>query len=190
MLRRSFLRMLAGGFVAGMVRLPDVFANDQAGPPAERRRETVAERLGERMTAILGGATKVEAFRIADRPSEKAEREHVSGYPVLSTAKEQGKEFAMRLSSLLQEENSLFSAQARCFNPGVAFRLWKDQESVDVIVCYQCTGLRLIARDGEGREIRRTGGGFKANSDAWVKLAKQAFPEDKEIQALGERGRL
>jgi hypothetical protein len=160
-------------------------------PAGGDRRQTVAERLGERMVEILKGATKVEAFRVRGQPAEKAEQgKSVGGYPVTATAKEQGPDFARRLGALVQEENSLFSAQARCFNPGVAFRLWKEKESVEVVVCYQCWGLRLAARDAEGKEIHRTGGGFKANFDAWVKLAKEAFPDDKQIQSLGEtRGR-
>jgi hypothetical protein len=183
MLRRSFLKVLAGGVLAGMV--PAVYARDSKPP-----RESVAERLGERMTAILKGATKAEAFRIADKPLEKPEGKHVSGYPVLSAAKEQGKDFAKRLSALVQDEKSLFSAQARCFSPGVAFRLWKDKESVDVVVCYMCSGVRLTARDADGKVLHQTGGGFKDNYDAWVKLAKEAFPDDKQIQTLGEGGRL
>jgi hypothetical protein len=183
MLRRSFLQVLAGGVLAGVV--PAVYAKN---PHATRER--VAEKLGERMTAILNGATKAEAFRIADKPLEKPEGQHVSGYPVLSAAKEQGKDFAKRLSALVQDEKSLFSAQARCFSPGVAFRLWKDKESVDVVVCYMCWGLRLTARDADGEVLHQTGGGFKANYNAWVKLAKEAFPEDQQIQGLGEGGRL
>jgi hypothetical protein len=183
MLRRSFLQVLAGGVLAGMV--PAVSAGD-----SKAARESVADKLGKPMTAILNGATKTEAFRIADKPSEKSEGKHVSGYPILTAAKEQGKEFAKRLAALIQDEKSLFSAQARCFSPGVAFRLWKEKESVDVVVCYQCSGLRLTARDADGKVLHQTGGGFKANYDAWVKLAKEAFPDDKQIQALGEGGRL
>ena len=145
----------------------------------------MAETLGERMTTILKGATRVEAFRVDPKRSKKPQGKHVDGLTVLSTAKEQGTQFAKRLSELLQDEKSLLSEQARCFFPGVAFRLWKEKESVDVVVCYQCTGLRLIARDGAGGELHRTGGGFKANYDAWVKLAKEAFPDDKQIQGLG-----
>jgi len=183
MLRRSFLKVLAGGVLTGMV--PAVYARDSKPP-----RESVAEKLGERTTGILDGATKAEAFRIGDKPSEKPEGKHVSGYPVLSAAKEQGKDFAKRLAALLQEEKSLFSAQARCFSPGVAFRLWKENESVDVVVCYMCSGLRLTARDADGKVLHQTGGGFKENYDAWAKLAKAAFPDDKQIHALGEGGRL
>jgi hypothetical protein len=183
MLRRSFLQVLAGGVLAGVV--PAVYAKN---PKATR--ETVAEKLGEHMTAILNGATRAEAFRIAHKPLETPEGKHVSGYPILSAAKEQGKDFAKRISALVQDEKSLFSAQARCFSPGVAFRLWKEKESVDVVVCYMCWGLRLTARDADGKVLHQTGGGFKANYDAWVKPAKETFPEDKQIQGLGEGGRL
>ena len=187
MLRRKFLALMAGGVAAGLTGLPAVLAVDKSRPGD--RAETVAERLGGRMVEILKGATKVEVFRVSGKPAEKAEPgKSIGGYPILSTGKEQGQDFARRLSSLVQEENSLFSTQARCFNPGVAFRLWKDKESVEVVVCYQCWGLRLAARDAEGKEIHRTGGGFKANFGAWVKLAKEAFPDDKQIQSLGETG--
>jgi hypothetical protein len=183
MLRRAFLRFMAGGVVAGIMPLPSVRAKDGPKP------ETVGERLGEATTRILNGATRVEAFRVGDKPAEKPEGKQVGGYAVLSAAGEKRKDFAKRLASLVQDEKSLFSAQARCFSPGVAFRLWNERESVDVVVCYKCWGLRLTARDAAGKVLHRTGGGFKENFDAWVKLAKAAFPDDNEMQGLegGER---
>jgi hypothetical protein len=190
MLRRSFLKVLAGGVLAGALPLAVTHAKDGEKPAAKEPREKVAETLGEQTIAILNGATKAEAFRIASSPSKNPEGKHVDGYPILSAAKEPAKDFAKQLSSLVQDERSLFSEQARCFTPGVAFRLWKDKESVDVVVCYQCWGLRLTARDADGKVLHRTGGGFKANHDAWVKLAKKAFPDDKEIQGLGDGKRL
>ena len=184
--RRTFLRMVAGGVIAGVVRLPELQAGEVKQLGAQESKQKVAEELGDRMIGILNGATKVEAFRIAGRPADKPEGKHVNGHAVLSAAKEQGKEFARRLAALVQDEKSLFSAQARCFNPGVAFRLWKEKESVDVVVCYQCSNLRLVARDAGGKDLHTVAGGFKENYDAWTRIAKDAFPDDKEVQALGD----
>jgi len=149
--------------------------------------DKVKKKLGEPTLKILAGATRVECFRIGGRPSDevKPAGKQIDGYPIVSKAKEQGRAYATKLAAALQDENSLFSQQARCFFPGVGFRIWNDKkESVDVIVCYMCTGLRLVARDANGKERKRTGGGFKANWALWVQLAKEAFPDDREIQKL------
>jgi hypothetical protein len=84
-------------------------------------------------------------------------------------------EFAAKLAAAVQEEQSLFSVQARCFLPGVGFRLWRGKESVDVIVCYLCTGLRLVAPDAEGKVLGRAGGGFSANWSCWSASPKRRF---------------
>jgi hypothetical protein len=68
----------------------------------------------------------------------------------------------------------------------VAFRLWKDKESVDVIVCFGCSNLRVIARDADGKELAKASGGFGPDKSDLLKLTKEAFPDDKEIQGIGE----
>jgi hypothetical protein len=185
---RMTARSLAGLAGLLLVLAVSLLSADEK-PAGKEPSEKVKKHLGEATLKILHGATRVECFRIGGKPAEKAAdpAKDIDGYPVVVTGKEQGKEFAAELAALLLEEKSLFGGQARCFFPGVGFRLWKEKESVDVIVCYLCTGLRIVARDPEGKVVKQTGGGFGGNWASWVKLAQQAFPEDAEIKALDSK---
>lgn len=142
----------------------------------------------DRTIAILSGATKVEVFRtdgyndIATAKEKKPDEKRMGGYLVTAQGQDQGKEFAAKLSKILFDDRTYSNARAKCFWPGVAYRVWKDQECIDVLICFKCDNLYC------GPPIERT---FE-NASFWdsplrselVGLAKQAFPEDKQIQAL------
>ena len=147
--------------------------------------------LGEAAQKILAGATRVECFRIDPRTTAKADDKpagkHIDGYPIASTAKEQGREFATKLADVLNDKKS-YGPPARCFFPGVGFRAWKDKDSVDVIICYACSNFYTVTRNAEGKEVARTQlAGFGANWAAFVQLAKDAFPDDPAIQKLNTK---
>jgi hypothetical protein len=144
--------------------------------------------LPEPALKILSGATRVECFRIDPRTADKGEgkpsAKHIDGYPFTATAKEQGRDFAGKLTAALKEEKS-YGPPARCFFPGVGFRAWKDKESVDVVICYMCSNFYAVARDADGKEVARTQlTGFGGNWAAFVELAKAAFSDDPAIQKL------
>src|SRR5262245_11625372 len=92
--------------------------------------------LGEDLIRIIGGATRVTAFRIdarlEPRPARSASSpaSAIEGHPVLATAPEQGPEFAARLARLLFDAaNYDFERAKACeFTPGVVFRLWRGGE--------------------------------------------------------------
>ena len=147
--------------------------------------DQVKKHLGEATIAVLQGATKVEAFRIEPEP-EKLDGSLIGGYPIKATGKQQNKEFAARLTTVLLDEKTLFGRQAKCFEPGIAFRLWKDKESVEVMICFDCKNLRLDTRNADGKQVKSTTGAFGPDIQPLLKLAKEAFPDDKEIQAIKE----
>lgn len=148
--------------------------------------DKLQKQLGNEALAVLDGATRVEVFRI--KPRKEAAKEQIAGYPITAPGKEQGKEFAAELASVLKDDKTWFGTGARCFIPGVAFRVWKDKESVDVIICFGCSNFHLVARDAAGKEVRMTGGAFGPTNGPLLKLAKKAFPDDKEIQGIVEKG--
>jgi hypothetical protein len=144
--------------------------------------------LPEAALKILSGATRVECFRIDPRTADTGEgkpgAKHIDGYPITATAKEQGRDFADKLTAALKDEQS-YGPAARCFFPGVGFRAWKDKESVDVVICYMCSNFYVVAHDADGKEVARTQlAGFQGNWAAFVQLAKAAFPDDPAIQQL------
>src|SRR5262249_14897406 len=92
--------------------------------------------------------------------------------------------FAAKLTAALKDEKS-YGLAARCFFPGVGFRAWKDKESVDVVICYLCSNFYIVAHAADGKELGRTQlAGFRENWATFVQLAKEAFPDDAEIQKL------
>jgi hypothetical protein len=159
-----------------------------AFPAIVKGGEAPKQGLPEAARKILSGATRVECFRIDPRTSdsgdEKPGGKAIDGYPITATAKEQGRAFAGKLVDALNDEKS-YGPPARCFFPGVGLRVWKGKESLDVIICFSCSNFYVVARDEDGKEVARTAqAGFDAAITSWVKLARQAFPDDAAIQKL------
>jgi hypothetical protein len=147
--------------------------------------------FGDEVLDFLKGATKVEAFRIKPEKTDKEGVKTVGGYPITATGKEQGKDFAGKLRDVVMSKDTYEGRGAKCFEPGVAFRAWTDKkESVEVIICFHCSNLALIAYDANGKAVVKDVFGAFGGTPSWtalVKLAKEAFPDDKEIQALPEK---
>jgi hypothetical protein len=153
----------------------------------------VKERLGDKTVAILQGATRVEVFRIDPDVSAKGAK-RIGGYAITATGKERDKEFTGKLADALLDDGTYFGDQAKCFEPGVAFRLWKDKESVEVVICFHCANLKITAKGATGEPVDDGGspkiGGFAGDKGSYgrlANLAKEAFPDDKDIQALKDK---
>ena len=89
---------------------------------------------------------------------------------------------------LASDDSYLFGTGKGCLmRPGVAIRLTgADKTVVNIILCYECQVLGVTVRDAAGKELHESGGVFDPAEAALVKLAKDAFPDDKEIQGLKE----
>jgi hypothetical protein len=165
-------------------------AAEDKGPPAE-----VRERFGEQTIAIVQGATRVEVFRIDGRdyldPKKEVGKQdkRFGGYAVTATGKEQGEKFAAAAAKvLLDGKNYDFVGAKGCkFDPGVGLRFWKGKESADVVVCYRCNELKVTAPDPEKQGVKSPYADFDPGRAAFVKLAQEAFPDDKDIQGLKVR---
>jgi hypothetical protein len=154
--------------------------------------KAVKELLGDKTVAILQGATRVEVFRIDPDDSAKGAK-RIGGYAITASGKEQDKEFTGKLADALLDDATYFGDQAKCYEPGVAFRIWKDKESVEVVICFHCANLKLTAKGAKGDAIddgrNPKSGGFGGDKGSYgrlAKLAKEAFPDDKNIQALSD----
>ena len=143
--------------------------------------------LGDRTITILTGATKVETFRLDDThdPSFEEPRE-IRLYPLVAKGQEQGEAFARSLSGvLLNGKTYLGPNDTSCLtNPSVAFRLWKGRECVEVILCFHCDQMLITTKDAGGRIIHKAYTEMNFSRPALLSLAQEAFPADREIQAL------
>jgi len=155
--------------------------------------DRVKELLGPKVMAILSDADRVEVFRI-DGYSQAGELRHkpgprMGGFLVIGQGDDQGKEFARDLAAVLFKDQTYFdNPRDKCFWPGVAYRVWKDKQRVDVLMCFLCDNVALTAKDDDPGKEKWAGGSFLGTSSRslLVKLAKRAFPDDPEIIELKE----
>jgi hypothetical protein len=146
-----------------------------------------ASHLDGSTRAIIAGATKVEVFRI-DGNEQKAGTDgerRIGGFLVLTQEQDQGKEFAQRLAEVVLNEEAYTEESAKCFLPGVVFRAWKGPECVDVVICFKCDNFYC----GSPKPYVTENASFSGSPlrPQLVRLAKEAFPGDKEIQDLEEK---
>ena len=158
---------------------------------AQRLRDS----LSLRGVAILEGAQRVECFRVAatrfvdpTAPVVEVGGGEVAGRHVLATGKTQGPDFAARLAAVLLGDGVTRGDEPREFLPGVAFRVWKGKEAVEVLVSFATDrlGAHVVGEPGGAGDPQNLQD-FAAARAALVRLAKGAFPNDGEIQGLPER---
>lgn len=145
--------------------------------------------IDDRTVTILKKADKVEVFRVdgtwphkPPAPSEQA----ISGWRVLSQGRDQGPEFAARLADILADEASYSQKFAGCFDPGVGYRIWRGKDRVDFIICFHCDNFYL-GPPVKGKMVSETASFYETPARRrLVRLAKEAFPNDPDIQGLWE----
>jgi hypothetical protein len=108
---------------------------------------TRTSRIDSRTRNILAGATRVEVFRtdgqngpLGDNQKEAGES-RIGGYLVTGQGQDKGKQFADKLAEILSDGKTYSDQYAKCFWPAIAFRVWKEKESVEVLICFRCDNL-------------------------------------------------
>ncbi|MBL8795634.1 MAG: hypothetical protein JNM56_17140 [Planctomycetia bacterium] len=150
--------------------------------PAESALNTAA-------VAALANAERVEAFRVDPLSHDATTTDgRIEGYRITATAPAQGRTFAARLGQVLQDERTYYTGPAKgCkFSPGVVFRAWSGGSAVSVVLCFECDQLRATTRDEQGWVVHEARADCDPGRAALVRLAKEVFTEDAEIQDLVE----
>lgn len=151
--------------------------------------------LGDRTLWAIKNVTRVETFRVSPPLHQLSEKTNLNGKrtvakcAVISEGKSLGRDSAKQLSSaLLAAISSDFKQTHTSFQPGVAFRLWHNDEAVDVAVCFQCSNMNVAEYSQTGTTSRSFS--YLRSIDSihpvLVKLAKKAFPNDRQIQQIKE----
>ena len=156
--------------------------------PAADRPKNPKELLGEKALELLKGGTKVEVFRVdSDKP--EAGDKAVAGYRITAVGKDRDKEFAKAVWEVAKSDGTydFTSAKGCIFRPGVAFRVWKGEESVVLVICFACDQMAIVTLDKDGKAVARAHAETDPGRPALLKLAKTALPDDKEIQKLKEK---
>lgn len=142
--------------------------------------EKLKKLLGDKIVAILSGPTKVEAFRIESERNAKKGDKQISGYKITASASVKGKEFAAKVAKVMLDEKTHLGDAARCFQPGVAFRIWRGKDAVDVIICFKCTNLGINLKDDPPGPGEADPHGFGPETEPLQRLVKEAFAADRE----------
>jgi hypothetical protein len=182
-----------------LVALMIVVASEPGAPSQEKSSGTdnvpkqVKEDLGEQTVAILSGATKVDVFRLDKKIALKATPKTIGAdqlqFMITATGKERDKEFVAKVRAVLFDEATRELSGASGFRGDVAYRLWKEKESVTVIIDFQGSQFLVVPRDADGKEGKVAFGGFLLNPKLFKgvkELAVTAFPDDAKLKALKE----
>lgn len=146
-------------------------------------------RVSPEAVSILAGGTRVETFRLDGMEGGEESLPNLGtrmcGLPVTAHGKDQGPEFAAKLKGLVSDEENYIGPRVACFWPGVGFRVWKGHESVEVLVCFKCGNFYC---GPPTKAIPHEQGTFKGKPlyGRFVRLARESFPDDKDIQSLKE----
>lgn len=159
-----------------------------AAEDAAKVDKQVQEFLGDPAIALLRKANKVECYRILPEQSPNA-KEAIQGYPIISKGKDHDVLFAGKIATQLLNPNTYrFGDRKKCeFSPGVAFRLWHEKTSVDVLICFSCDELEVIFTVTGQEKPKIAHEDCDGARAELLKLAKVAFPDDKVIQGLKEK---
>lgn len=146
--------------------------------------------------AIFAGATKVESFRLFGRDDEKPIG-RTKNFAYFATGTTQDNRFAARLAAIILDAKTYpwpgQSTKQCYFDPGVAFRVWKNAEFVDTIICFHCNQLAVLENNpkvpqssiGSSLEGRfYVAGDFDFARPQLLALVKETFPADPQMQAL------
>ena len=154
-------------------------------PDVRPHTSQLRDNLSDSGISILKGETRVEVFRVASEEVQKPTNNAIEGYPILATGKEQGEEFAARLTSILLGKGVTQNEKKCGLEPGVAYRLWKGNQSVEVLVCFKCNVLwPHIVGEQWKEHLWWEWQDFDTVRADLLAVTKEAFPDDQEIQSL------
>jgi hypothetical protein len=140
---------------------------------------------------VLAGATKVEVYRIDAGGPDQVPRtvgpgdQAIFGFAVLAHGKDLGPEAAHQLTEAFDEADRqhIKWGQYKCYWPGVAFRFHRGGQRADLAVCFHCSNYYLgPPADRYGQTVATP----PPVAAVLARMAKEALPEDKDIQALKE----
>jgi hypothetical protein len=158
-------------------------------PATVRTPELVQDRtwadryFDHRTAAVFAGSDKVEVFRVDATQAQIRGEGKISGYPVIGRGPTQGPEFAAKLARILADPETYSDYFKFCdFDPGVAFRVWKGDSRIDLIICFECNKFSIGPPTQE--MVGETSDFTFSGRSRFLRLAKEALPNDKVIQGL------
>ena len=99
------------------------------------------------------------------------------GFAVVASGKLQGRDFAVALAKIIRDVRTYQVSRKSCdFSPTVAYRLRAGDESLELLLDFECDRLQLVTRDAHGQATHTAFGDFDRSYPTLVALTKQALP--------------
>lgn len=156
-----------------------------AGPSKQ-----VREFLGEKVVAVLENLEDVEIYRIRTKEKHAITGPRIEDQEILGRSEESVDDLRLDLKGALFDGKTYrFESRKLCaFEPGVAFRLHGGEHGVvEVLVCFSCDEVMLTwIPDGDEKPEPKHEDCDGAR-DAFLRIAKAAFPGDEKLQGLKEQ---
>ncbi len=136
-------------------------------------------------TYRIDGMPDYEISRHRDDP--KFKDRFLGDWVIAKRGPVKDRDFAEKITGFLTDEQNFMPPpapgnQKTCiFVPSVAFRLRSGDEYTDVIVCYSCRQLVVESTKGQ---LKLPSVNFDPGYERLKEIAKEAFPDDPEIQRL------
>lgn len=140
--------------------------------------------VGRHALGILEGADRVETFRVLPERDETVGANVIDGYPVVRTGPAKDAAFAERILAQLKHEDTEPNDLECAFVPHDAFRVWKEKEHVDVLICFHCEQVQVTCFPPKAADPIRALGDFEGKSGPWFKLCREAFPDDAGLRRM------
>jgi hypothetical protein len=129
---------------------------------------------------------RVDPKGYADPAKGAAQEGRFGGYKVTATGKDQDAQFAARAAGLILDSGNfeLDMAKGCKFEPGVGLRFWKGEEAADLLFCFKCDELKVVAPDPKGQGVQTPYADFGPGRAKFVRLVQDALPDDEVIRGL------
>jgi hypothetical protein len=147
--------------------------------------ETMTEAVGKYGMGILEGADKVESFRVSAEKTDDPAVKAIQRYPITATGPVKDAAFAKKLVAALKAEGVTSPSQKECwFQPHDAFRVWKDKEHVDVLVCFHCDMVLVVSSPPKAPDRIEAMADFDDAREAWYDLCRETMGDDPEFRRM------
>ena len=134
--------------------------------------------MGIRNMMIISGATRVEAFRVP-QPGHSSPPASAPIYGKSASGVKLDSQTSARVTSAVlnvHNQRPYLVGWPECIpTPGVAFRIWKGIQSVDILPCFSC-GL-LVVKDGPMQP-------FDGQRSGLLQVSKDIFPQFPELEKM------
>ncbi|MCE9597224.1 MAG: hypothetical protein K8S54_04580 [Spirochaetia bacterium] len=143
--------------------------------------QKVKQFLGEKMLKVLQAPDSVQAIQI--EPRTGVSLENIDGFKILNRGPMLSGDQILWLKSLIMDEKSydFVNVKRHPMDPVIAYQFKKGTDTVHVLVSFAGNLWQFSGFDQKSIEDNDP---VRASL---VALAKELFPKDKEIQALGDK---